>query len=203
MSWPSVAIPTGPSLHRCPEPSRAGPPSMTSPSTGTTAPRPAPTAWPPDQPHRMGHVRRGPRPMPVAGPMHPQPRRQNPSVRPARRAVAPPGEPRVTRTGWPNTVNTGPWSNGPSPADSRQPKIALPRHHQERPLPASPSGRAQPTPADHPWPGLRRSRQGTGLACSTSISLAQDNAYQPTAAPYGKPAVEITRNSQQATYRRA
>ena len=42
-------------------------------------------------------------------------------------------------------------------------KIALPRRHQERPLAASPSRRAQPTPADQPRPGLRRHRLGAGL----------------------------------------
>jgi hypothetical protein len=73
-------------------------------------------------------------------------------------------------------------------ADPRQPKIALPRRHQERPLAASQSRRTQPAPAHQPRPRTRRNRLGAELDRPTIANqpAAQVNPHQGSRGTPGK-----------------
>jgi hypothetical protein len=76
-----------------------------------------------------------------------------------------PLQPRSTRSRDGKRLKVTPMTHGsaPSPGHRRQPQAALPRHGQKRPLAASPSRRAQLTPARQPRVGSRRHRLGTRL----------------------------------------
>ena len=96
--------------------SRAGSPSMTSPSTTPPARDLPQRADPPDQPHRMGHFRRGLRRTARCAPDAPAAASgKTLKVAPMTRGYVPPARLPETRNGWPNTASTGPWSNAPSP----------------------------------------------------------------------------------------
>jgi hypothetical protein len=66
-------------------------------------------------------------------------------------------------------------------SDPRQPKTALPRCHQKRPLATSSSRGAQPAPVDRPRLGLRRNRMGANIDRSQPVNLPHKptHASQP------------------------